>query len=104
MNCGREPGGMNSDRMGTCPAALPNRYDGANKGHYAGRFCWVLSGVPSKSDQQGAYAQRLLSCIDCEFFKLIQQEEGGRFIMSPRAFTNRLPGHPNRGVGDADRS
>lgn len=104
MNCGREPGGVNTAKMGTCSAALPSRYDGVNKGHYAGRFCWVLSGLPAKADEQGAYARKLLSCVDCEFFKLIQEEEGGHFIMSPRAFAGRLPGRPSRGPDDAGRS
>ncbi len=43
--CGRQPGGEKVDELGVCPAAVPNEYDGTNKGNHGGRFCWQLQAL-----------------------------------------------------------
>ncbi len=89
MNCGREPGGDDAEKMGVCPAAMPGRYDGTNNGKYAGRFCWAMPDTQCKAKSDGDYAQKLLNCIYCEFFKLVQEEESFDFIMSPRSYDKK---------------
>ena len=86
MKCGREPGGEKAESLGICPAALPSEYDGINKGYHGGRFCWMIAGTFCFSEEKpsGTFAQKLESCIECKFFKQVQDEEGPDFIFTPR--------------------
>lgn len=81
--CGREPGGINVDKEGVCPASILNSYHGLNNGLNGGRFCWVISGTMCDGEVQGTYAQKLEDCINCEFLKKVDWEEGRDFILSP---------------------
>ena len=40
--CAREPGGKNSQRLGTCRASIENKFNGVNHGVNAGRYCWKV--------------------------------------------------------------
>jgi len=75
-SCGREPGGKNVFTLGVCPAASDKSYDGINSGKCAGRFCWAVAGTFCEGKIQGAYAEKLNSCPDCDFFKMVLAEEG----------------------------
>jgi len=83
--CGKEPGGKNSEASKNCPASTPGRYDGINNGMYAGRFCWALAGTLCDCGGQldGGYATKLMVCLNCDFFKQVNEEEGRFFILSP---------------------
>ena len=81
--CGRELGGENADELGVCPAALPNKYDGVNKGKHAGRFCWAIAGTLCDGETQGTYAKKLEDCLRCAFLKQVNEDEGRVFILSP---------------------
>ena len=81
--CGREPGGENSKKLGVCPAALPNEYDGVNKGKNAGRFCWAVTGTLCEGEIQGVYAKKLINCLRCKFLKQVNEDEGRNFILTP---------------------
>ncbi|MEW5733641.1 MAG: two-CW domain-containing protein [Thermodesulfobacteriota bacterium] len=87
--CGREPGGRNAERLGVCPAALPGSYDGVNRGEKGGRFCWAISGTYCGNRVQGTFAAKLMSCINCEFFKEVQDEESQDFKLDPRSLENK---------------
>lgn len=82
--CGREPGGENVGELGVCPAALPNEYGGVNRGRHAGRFCWAVAGTLCGGEAQGTYAKKLLNCIDCEFLKRVNDDEGHEFVLTPQ--------------------
>lgn len=82
--CGRQPGGENVERLGVCPAAVPSAYDGTNKGTCAGRFCWAVAGTMCEGRVQGTYADKLVNCLACDFFKRVNDEEGRNFILAPR--------------------
>ena len=84
MKCGRSPGGENVERLGVCPAALPNQYDGTNKGKHAGRFCWAVTGTLCGGEVQGTYAKKFLDCLGCEFLKQVNEDEGPNFILTPQ--------------------
>jgi len=84
MKCGRQPGGENVQEHGICPAALPNKYDGINEGKNGGRLCWVVAGTFCKKQVQGTFAQKLINCVNCEFFKMVQDEESNCFVFLPK--------------------
>jgi hypothetical protein len=75
--CGREPGGVNAAERGVCPASLDTNLDGLNFGKNGGRICWAVAGTfCGEVEPEGDFARQLLSCMDCDFFKKIQTEEG----------------------------
>lgn len=81
--CGREPGGNNIDTLGVCPAAQDVSSDGMNGGKNGGRICWAISGTFCKGEVQGIFAMKIESCLHCEVFKAISEEEGASFVMHP---------------------
>ena len=72
--CGREPGGVNADELGVCPAGVEKKLDGAHGGKNAGRACWVVAGTFCDGEIQGTYASKETSCIHCDFFKNVVHE------------------------------
>jgi CRP-like cAMP-binding protein len=74
--CGREPGGLRSYELGICPAAIDNSFDGINRGKNAGRFCWAVAGTFCGGSPQGTFAEKRASCLSCEFFNRVRNEEG----------------------------
>lgn len=76
MNCGREPGGNRADELGACPAAVDKSFEGINSGKNGGRICWAVAGTFCDGDIQGSFAEKRKSCIRCDFFKNVQEEEG----------------------------
>ena len=75
MRCGREPGGAESVRLGFCPAASDTSYHGLNGGRNGGRICWAVAGTCCGGKVQGSFAEKRSSCVDCEFFRKVQQEQ-----------------------------
>ncbi|MDR3640855.1 MAG: hypothetical protein P4L39_05985 [Humidesulfovibrio sp.] len=74
--CGRQPRGEKSAELGVCPASLEKRTELMNSGHLGGRACWAITGTLCGGRVQGTYASKLGNCMQCEFFKLVRQEEG----------------------------
>ncbi|MCK5504074.1 MAG: hypothetical protein KAJ10_02870 [Thermodesulfovibrionia bacterium] len=74
--CGRESGGSKSRELGVCPAAIDNSCNGLNNGKNAGRICWAIAGTFCGGEIQGDFAQKSVSCMSCEVFKQIKNEEG----------------------------
>jgi hypothetical protein len=56
--CGRIPGGDKVDSLGICPA-YPDH----------GSDCWRLAGTFCGGKVQGTSAQKLMSCVECNFYK-----------------------------------
>ncbi len=83
MKCGREPGGRKADKLGVCPAAASNELEGVNFGKYCGRICWAVAGTYCDGVVGGTFAQKLMSCINCKFFKSVNNEEGREFHLTP---------------------
>jgi len=77
--CGREPGGAKVAELGVCPAAQEKLFDGIFGGRNSGRACWVVAGTFCKGEVQGTFAQKFKNCSKCEFFRLVQREEGASF-------------------------
>jgi len=76
MMCGREPNGSNIAEYGVCPAAADLSYDGINSGKCAGRICWAVAGTLCGGCVQGSFADKRVSCLNCDFYQMVQDEEG----------------------------
>jgi hypothetical protein len=82
FNCGREPGGEKVEELGICPAAISTEFEGVNDGEHGGRFCWVVAGTFCKGEVQGTNAKKFKDCINCDFLKYVNEENGREFILT----------------------
>ncbi|MCP4338486.1 MAG: protein kinase [Desulfobulbaceae bacterium] len=73
--CGREPAGKKVDELGVCPAAVDASFDGINSGKNGGRVCWAIAGTFCEGEIQGAFGDKRDSCVNCEFFKMVNSED-----------------------------
>jgi hypothetical protein len=73
--CGREPGVVNVDQLGERTAATDVRADSIHGGINGGRVCWVVTGTFCDGNVQGSFASKLSSCLECEFYKHVANEE-----------------------------
>lgn len=80
--CGRQPGGDKVHELGVCPASVEARVDGVNGGKNGGRTCWVMTGTLCKGEKQGSFATKLMSCMQCDFYKSVIAEEGKDFVFA----------------------
>ena len=80
-NCGRQPGGIKEKELGVCPAAISFTYNGKNGGKEAGRFCWKVAGTFCGGKIQGTFAEKIMSCTQCDFFKQVRSEEGESLVV-----------------------
>jgi len=83
--CGREAGGAKTRELGVCPAASDRSVNGLNSGTNGGRICWAIAGTFCGGKVQGDFAQKASSCILCEVYKQVKQEEGSHFMMMASA-------------------
>lgn len=80
--CGREPGGANVSETGVCPAATEMALDGANRGKASGRACWVVAGTFCRGEVQGTFADKLLTCTECDFQMTVAGEEYPNYVFT----------------------
>jgi hypothetical protein len=73
--CGRERGGRHIHSLGICPAATTEKLDGLHGGMNAGRACWFVVGTLCNDGIQGTFARKYKSCIFCDFYKKVKEEE-----------------------------
>jgi CRP-like cAMP-binding protein/tRNA A-37 threonylcarbamoyl transferase component Bud32 len=76
MMCGREQGGKNIAEYGVCPAAADPSFDGINSGKCGGRICWAVAGTFCGVGTHGSFVEKRPSCLDCDFYQMVQDEEG----------------------------
>ena len=76
MICRREAGGGEDKHEGICPAATDTSCNGINSGKNAGRICWAVAGSYCRDMIRHKFANYSFSCTACNFFKLVEQEEG----------------------------
>ena len=62
--CGREKGGGNAGALGVCPAYTQG----------AGEACWFIAGTFCGGKVHGTYAEKLGTCINCDFFQRFDLE------------------------------
>lgn len=78
--CGREPGGVNEGVWGVCPASCECLLDGVNGGANAGRASWVVAGTLCEGSPQGAFAEKISTCLECDFYLKVKAEEGDQYV------------------------
>ena len=61
MKCGREPGGEKIAEYGHCPAALSPDNN-----------CWFVAGTMCSGKIEGTYAQKIDTCIICDYYNKMQ--------------------------------
>lgn len=76
LKCERGPGGDLAVREGLCPAAADTSANGVNTGINGGRVCWAISGTFCGLDSEGSAAKKFISCMSCDFFYQVLEEEG----------------------------
>lgn len=74
--CGREKGGVNTAELGVCPASIETALHGVHDGENSGRACWVMEGTLCAASVQGSFLEKFKKCITCDFFHLIESQEG----------------------------
>ena len=90
MNCGRHSESNINFKTGVCPAAKHSEFDGINNGKFAGRVCWTIAGSFCLKNKQGIFSNKLMTCLYCEFFEKIREEEGDNFISVPEVREDKL--------------
>jgi hypothetical protein len=74
--CGREPGGANVAASGVCPAANEAAIAETNSGKNGCRACWAINGKFSRELVPGSPPNRLGDCLQCDFLKQNENEDG----------------------------
>ena len=77
-NCGYGPSQRKYSRAG-CPTVTESRLDGVHNGEKAGRTCWVIAGTFCNGSVQGKFAQKYKTCLNCDFYQKVMEEEGPQF-------------------------
>lgn len=77
--CGRQYGGSQVADLGVCPASVEKELDGIHGGKNGGRACWAIAGTLCEGMVQGTFAVKLRTCLVCDFYTLVQKEEGPDF-------------------------
>jgi hypothetical protein len=70
--CGRQQNGEKAAEFGVCPAFTHATSDGTNGGKNGGRLCWAVTGTFCEGKVQGTFAQKHLTCMNCDFFKMVR--------------------------------
>lgn len=73
--CGRDK----KNELGICPAVTEVKAHGVNGGKNGGRVCWAVAGTFCNGKVQGAYAQKLTTCVACDFRLKVQEEVSYKF-------------------------
>jgi hypothetical protein len=75
---------VNINASDICPVVTDTSADGINGGKNGGRICWAISGTFTDKSK-GILAKKRFSCMTCDFFKLVEDQEGfiGLMILKP---------------------
>lgn len=94
--CGREINGANAKELGVCHASTETSADGVNGGINGGRICWSIAGTFGKGEM-GTFAEMNPSCMSCEVFRTVQNEETwDKFRLTIPENNTKRPGSQNR--------
>ena len=84
--CGRHPGDQKMNDLGVCPAATTVEFNGINRGKNGGRFCWFVAGtLCCRGEVAGTFAWKFGDCLQCDFYRCVEQQEGGDFVFESAA-------------------
>ena len=88
FNCGRKVGGRNVKQLGICPATKEQKMDTIHSGKNAGRACWIVAGTFCSGKKQGHYADKIINCEKCDFYKDVMKNEDK--IIKPEDLLKKL--------------
>lgn len=94
-DCGRTEGGKHAKYMGVCPASTEAKLNGVHGGINAGRSCWVIANTFCHETVQGSVAKKSRKCTACDFYKLVEKEEGEGFLLSTTLLKKMKFGSPH---------
>ncbi len=80
--CGRQPGGAKARELGVCIAATETKLHTVHGGRNGGRACWIISGTLCGGEVQGSYALKNHNCLQCDFYKVVKQEEASNMTLA----------------------
>jgi hypothetical protein len=86
--CERIRGGSKVNEFGICPAYSEERTDEINDGKNGGRACWVITGTLCNGDKHGIAADNFFKCMKCDFYKLVQNQQGKNFKSAKDIYTS----------------
>jgi hypothetical protein len=81
QECRREKSDGNGKKGRKCLVPDMVMYDGVHGGKNAGRVCWLVPDTSCHGDRQITFSHKLTSCVDCAFYKMVQDEEGSELEM-----------------------
>lgn len=58
-----------------CPAYTERKTNNVNRGFNGGRACWVVTGTHCGGIIQGNFTEKMLNCMNCDFYKQVRLEE-----------------------------
>jgi hypothetical protein len=68
------------DDLGVCRVYTEKFLDGLNDGKNGGRICWIIdSALCDEKLTTGFIINRNFNCQNCEFYKLVREEQGEKF-------------------------
>lgn len=79
--CGQERIGRNNSRV-KCPVPEMTFSNGLNSGENAGRICWLIAHTMCKGEGETTFEEMIKICSECDFYKLVKEEEGEEFVLS----------------------
>ncbi len=99
--CGQGPEQRKNDGKPICPAARSGPYDGINRGKFAGRFCWAVTGTFCGGRMQGMFTRKFIDCLNCAFFQEVDRQEGRFLVLTPYDAELLLQGQRSANAGDS---
>ncbi|RKX75428.1 MAG: hypothetical protein DRP87_14605 [Spirochaetes bacterium] len=73
---------MKVNELGVCPAAVDSESEGINNGKNAGKFCQAVTGTFCEGRVQGSFAEKLTTCMNCDFYRTVKGEESKDFVLT----------------------
>ena len=80
--------GQSKENFRKCLVPGMTMYDGVHGGKNAGRVCWLIADSTCNSEIQFTFTNKLKHCSQCDFYKLVEKEEGGRLEMPLKILEN----------------
>ena len=71
-----------------CPSCKETKLHGVHGGVNGGRACWVISQTKCGGSTQRNFGSKFANCKECDFYKLVKEEEKGSFQLSATILSN----------------
>ena len=84
--CGRQIEEQKAEELRVCPVASDTSVNGANREQNSGRICRAVAGTFCDGEVQGTFTQKTKNCFNCDFMRMVNQEERAKFNLMKPAF------------------